>query len=59
MPADPCGELVYFGWHPFRTRVDHGVVDTDGAVVHTTGVLDARCSEAGELARVVLPRRVP
>jgi carotenoid cleavage dioxygenase len=33
---DPCGELVYFGWHPFRTRVDHGVVDADGAIVHTT-----------------------
>ena len=33
---DPNGELVYFGWHPFRTRVDHGVIDAQGNIVHTT-----------------------
>jgi carotenoid cleavage dioxygenase len=33
---DPNGETVYFGWHPFHRRIDHGVVDARGALMHRT-----------------------
>jgi carotenoid cleavage dioxygenase-like enzyme len=34
---DPVtGETVYFGWHPFRTRVDFGILNADCEITHKT-----------------------